>query len=129
VDLDGGGFVLTLLVLLQLAGPIASSAAGEGDGGGGGGDGGAVGADRGSMLGSPVPAVDGGSMLRALGGCGGQLGLELCADDVVTSRHENLMYFLGQQIQVWMACPSSVSLSPPSILRSRSSQASSILST
>ena len=99
MDLDGGGFVLTLLVLLQLAGPVASSAAGEGDGGGGGGR----------------------SMLRALGGCGGELGLELYANDVVTSGHENLMYFLGQQIQVWMACPSSVSPSPPSILRSRSS--------
>ena len=110
-------------------GPVASGAAGEGDGGGGGGDGGAVGADRGSMLGSPVPAVDGGSMLGALGGCGGQLGLELCADDVVMSGHENLMYFLGQQIQVWMACPSYVSPSPPSISRSRSSQPGSTLST
>ena len=54
-------------------GPVASGAAGEGDGGGGGGR----------------------SMLRALGGCGGELGLELCVDDVVTSGHENLMYFLG----------------------------------
>ena len=133
----GGGFVPTLLVLLRLAGaavgggPVASGAAGEGDGGGGGGGGGAAGDDRGSMLGSPAPAVDDGSMLGALGGCGGELGLELCADDVVTSGHENLMYFLGQQIQVWMACPSSVSPvpSPPSISRSKSSQPGSTLST
>jgi len=70
-------------------GPVASGAAGEGDGGGGGGGGGDAGDDRGSMLGSPAPAVDGGSMLGALGGCGGELGLELCADDVVMSGHEN----------------------------------------
>ena len=121
VDLDGGGFVPTLLVLLQLAGLVASGVAGEGDGGGGGGGGGAAGDDCGSMLGSPAPAVDGGSMLEALGGCGGELGLELYANDVVTSGHENVMYFLGQQIQVWMPCPSYVSPLPPSISRSRSS--------
>ena len=106
-------------------GPVASGAAGEGDGGGGGGGGGDAGDDRGSMLGSPAPAVDGGSMLGALGGCGGELGLELYANDVVTSGHENLMYFLGQQI---LACPSSVSPSPPSISRSKSFQPGSTLS-
>ena len=52
-------------------GPVASGAAGEGDGGGSG------------------------SMLGALGGYSGELGLELCVDDVVTSGHENLIYFLG----------------------------------
>jgi len=95
VGFDGGGFVPTLLVLLRLAGPVASGAAGEGDGGGGGGGGGDAGDDRGSMLGSPAPAVNGGSMLGALGGCSGELGLELYTDDVVTSGHENLIYFLG----------------------------------
>ena len=99
----GGGFVPTLLVLLRLAGAaVGGGPVASGDGGGG----------------------DGGG-----GSGGGELGLELCADDVVMSGHENLMYFLGQQIQVWMACPSSVSPSPPSISRSRSSQPGSTLST
>jgi hypothetical protein len=99
----------------------------EGTGGGGGRGGltsgsreAAVDGDDGLTLGSWVEASDGGSTLGyplAAGDLGAGLG-SLSAVTVVPCG--NLMYHLFQQIQVWGACPSSSSPSPPGISRSRS---------
>ena len=95
--------------------------AGGGDGGGGLtlGSPKAAGDGDGLTLGSWVAAGDGGSTLGL-----GDLGAARDLGDGLGSLPAILMYYFFQQIQVWRACPSSSSPSPPGISRLRSSHLS-----